>query len=408
MKRTLTLMTVFALLMLYEYADILIENRNNSLAPPIQWMAYDIHGGMSYLYGVTVSDFGNGEQIAYADSFSALRAMNRKDDALIYLRDIRNGEQLIFTENMDFHPNPDSKTQKLIERMIAVDVNNNNHKDLVAVANSHNALLAYLNPGKSRKEWQRTVLTMDVPGAVNIAAVDPDNDDDSDIIIAMREQASDHEQISSGLAWMRNDGDGNWSFSKIPDSSVLKDPRAIVFINFPHESGGNVILSTDIDSGDTFLFSYQDDTWQKTRIENLVAPRSYYGLSIDITGDGLNEYFFGRGDGIYYADFSKSRTTPNITQIADFGSSEDAIVTEIKTGDIDGDNINEVVYSILGNGIYYSQKHGTKWLRHQISPYSMSYHSLELMDFDGDGRLDILAGIEYPFNSLQVWHNMGR
>ena len=145
----------------------------------ISWMPYDVHSNMSYFYGMVVGDFYNDGQpaIAYADSFTSQRAMMRHDkDAVVYLNTLDKGSVEIFREDMSFAPSQVDRV-KLIERMVAMDINGDGLMDIVAIANSHDSVVAYLNRGPD-VAWERLVLTVETPGAVNLALADPDGDGD--------------------------------------------------------------------------------------------------------------------------------------------------------------------------------------------------------------------------------------
>lgn len=364
---------------------------------------YDVHG-MSYLYGIAVGDFGNGPQAAYSDSLTPLRTMYRQDDAIIYLHDIQNGPTPIYVEDMSFHPTKASLVPKLIERMVAFDVNEDGLNDIVAVANSHDAVVAYINPGPSGT-WTRQVLTMSTPGAVNLILADFDGDGKTDIAVSMRNQTMVYPAAKPGVGWLRNLGGGNFTYADIQVNAGLNEPRGLMAIDI-FQDGTPELIVTDPISGAVRAFRYVGSpSWVSYNVAGVNGIGSFYNVAHDVNGDGIDDLVFGRSDGIYWANVSWNILNPPVTKLNSFGVGvASSQVGEIVVSDITGDGVAELVYALPYNGLMYSQKSGGSWTAHLIAASAEKYLSLNVMDFDGDGKMDILAGMEYPRNTLQVWH----
>lgn len=368
------------------------------------WVPYDVHGGMSYFYGMVVADFGSGEKVAYADSLSASRQMKRSDDALIYLNDIDTGPVAIFTEDMSFHratpyPNP----HMLIERMVAADVNADGLLDIVAVANSHDAVVAYINPGASGA-WTRQVLTNSTPGAVNLALGDFNGDGLTDIAVTMRNQTSSWPAPKSGVGWLKNMGGGVWQYADIQINAGMNEPRGLVAIDI-FQNGRDAIVVTDFLTGAARSYAFNGMSWSVYAATGVNAIGSYYGTAFDVTGDGIPELIYGSSDGIYAAELSFNILNPPITKLAALSVAGQLKVSEIVIGDISGDGNDDIAFSLVNDGIYYLEHVGAAWSFRTVTTGPENYHGLALMDYDRDGRMDVLANIEYQRNTLQVWHN---
>lgn len=372
-------------------------------------MPYDVHSNMSYFYGMVVGDFYNDGQpaIAYADSFTSQRAMMRHDkDAVVYLNTLDKGSVEIFREDMSFAPSQVDRV-KLIERMVAMDINGDGLMDIVAIANSHDSVVAYLNRGPD-VAWERLVLTVETPGAVNLALADPDGDGDLDIMVTMRNQTTAFPAPKPGLGWLRNDGNGVFVYRDISVAAGLDEPRTVQRVHRPGYKNDRIIVS-NLNTDDVLAFKLDDaGEWVSRAVKGVDALGSYYNLSTDIDLDGSDELIFGDLDGIYQAKFIDRLSNPEVTKITGFGDFYNARVSEIVAGDVTGNSRDDIVFSVIGLGIYYSTVDDDGvWQTHPITEDGGNYHGVAVLDYDGDGLLDVAANIELPTNSLRIFRNEG-
>jgi len=373
--------------------------------PCLAWTPYDVHG-MSYFYGMAVADFDKDgrQEVAYADSLAATRKMGRSSDALVYQSNLETSQELIFREDFSWHPaNSSPNPHHLIERMVAIDINSDTWLDIVAVANSHDAVVAYINPGASG-DWSRQVLTTSTPGAVNIVTGDPDGDGDADILVTMRSQTASWPARKSGLGWLRNDGGGLYTYKDIDvqSTSGYDEPRTLIAFDVWGD-GKDEVTVANMTTGQLSTYRLMSGAWHKY-VASGVAVQSYYSAAMDVDGDGLKEVIYATRDGIYYARTNWSVTNPQLGKLADISLRSSEYVSEIKIADVTGDGVSDVVFGVAKAGLYYLDG-GSGWAFRQVTSDGANYLNIDVMDFDNDGKIDVIGGIEYPSNTMRVWRN---
>jgi len=372
-------------------------------APAFAWTSYNVHG-MSYFYGMAVADFDKDGHVdlAYADSLAASRLI-RPANAIVYLNNMHQGLREIYVEDFSWHPkNPSPSPHHLVERMVAVDINNDTWLDIVAVANSHDAVVAYLNPGASGA-WTRQVLTTQTPGAVNLAIGDPDGDGDIDLFVTMRSQTESWPARKSGLGWLENDGNGGFTYRDIDVRSTvsLDEPRTL--LSFDVFANGKDCASVgNLANGILSTYCLIPEGWSKANASGVVIG-SYYSAAMDVVGSPLKEVIFARADGIYYAQTNWSVTHPIVGKLFKISLGSGEYVSEIYVSDVDGDGSEDIVFSLAYGGIYVAKKGPFGWSFSTISAQSLRYLNVAAMDWNDDGKIDILGGVEYPENMLQVF-----
>lgn len=120
---------------------------------------------------------------------------------------------------------------------------------------------------------------------------------------------------------------------------------------------------------------------------------------IDINGDGLKDLLYKVGSGVYvrYLVHNQSTgvntfsATPEATNIP-----ASYLNSDTKIADMNGDGLEDLVVRLSGAasetpGIYYSQGAATTFKWYQFGYAQDAYATLKLLDFNGDGLLDVLV-----------------
>lgn len=253
-------------------------------------------------------------------------------------------------------------------------------------------------------------MTIDTPGVVNLALADPDpdGDGDQDIMLTMRTHWRAGSDAKPGIGWIEQKSAREWVYKDISVNVGLNEMRTLQTIDI-NQNGVDEIISSNSEDGSTWIFSLDPmGEWSRWEITGIGAVNSHYNLVHDVNGDGLADFVFGRGDGIYFADMSKDLLAPEIQKISSLHGITNAVITEIVAADLNQDGSDELIFSLRGVGVYYSipPSKTEEWSTHWVSFQAQNYHGVRIIDYDGDGRLDVLANVEYPANRLELWHQV--
>jgi hypothetical protein len=246
------------------------------------FVPYDLGLASSYLYGKSIFDLNDDgmPEIVFADSFSASRTFLRDADAIIYAWG-KSGLRKLYQEDMSWHPashigRHPRGAHALVERMVHADVDDDGLVDIVAAVNSHDAVVAYLNPGTTDEKWERRFLTTETPGAVNLLVADVDGDERPDIVVSMRDQDQVWPASKPGIGWLRNEGGGAWRYADIDVGDPWRDVRTLVAVD---RGGGDAhaVLAIDrLATAQAHLIRWLDEGFERTPIPQIDTNGSHF------------------------------------------------------------------------------------------------------------------------------------
>jgi hypothetical protein len=384
---------------------------------------FDLKSGMSYSYGFALADFDcdGRSDISFFDSFTPDRdALRRDRGAVGYLQ--WNGGELEQIRSSDTYPELSAPANGMVlfERQVAVDVNGDGLLDIAGVVNSHAAVVAYINPGARDRRWDRQILSMSTPGAVNIATGDVDGDGLPDLLVALRAQPStDPDPVVKGVVWLRNPGarGAPWVQSQIQSSEELGDVRTLAAADFDRDGRLDVMVS-DNPSGKLLWFRQTTGThqWIRREIPGVLAAHGHYGIVQDMDGDGFLDVLQPTYQGIVWVRNVDGAGSWQPLPLARFAKeSMQLIVSELTTGDVDMDGRMDILFVISSlssspteprrGGLYWLRQGDAGWELNQILRSDSAIVGIKVLDYDGDGDLDVVTNGEFQANVVTIWIN---
>lgn len=350
---------------------------------------------------------------------------------------------------------------KMGYQLLAVDLNGDGRKDLIAIDERASELAWYENPG-----WQRHVMAVDVPRQLNADAWDVDGDGKPEVVLAYRFESSPERSVGN-VALLKAGADATkpWTMKEI---DRVPTAHRVRFIDW--EGNGKKVLllgpmvgmraQAPLNDDDVPIYVYQPGTWKrellygklhgilhaivpvrwdKGRREQLLAA-SFLGLhrieqkkggDLRVTqisrGDeracpqcGSSEVRMGRlGKMRFLAAIEPWHGNQLVVYLPD-GKAwkrtvlEDAMINGhgLAVDDLDGDGRDEIVCGFRGKGhkvtIYQaSDSNGASWKSTVLDNGGMAAADCRIEDFTGDGRPDIACAGASTAN-VKIYENLGK
>jgi hypothetical protein len=282
-------------------------------------------------------------------------------------------------------------------QVVAADLNRDGRPDLVALGSQMPELVWYENPG-----WERHVITTGAPRMINLDAADADGDGVPELGLAYEFSTNPGKSLGK-IAILQPSGDPRelWTLmdiDAIPASHRVRwadvdgnGRKVLVVAPILH---AKAVGFPDPDRLATPLVFYRPGVWKAESITQQNQGVVHGLLAADRDGDGRQEIFTGGRLGVHAHRLEKDGTWTRV-EIAKGAPAPypDGGASEVGTGFVDQQRFYATIEPFHGNMVVvYRQDAQGQWQRHVIDTELANGHTLIVVDVDGDGAHEIVAG----------------
>jgi hypothetical protein len=281
--------------------------------------------------------------------------------------------------------------------VVVADLNRDGRPDLVALGSQMPELVWFENPG-----WQRHVITTGAPRMINLDVADADGDGVPEIGLAYEFSTSPAKSLGKiailqstsdpRAPWTRNEIDAVPTSHRVRWADVDGDGRRVL-VNAPivHAKATGF---PDPDRLPTPLVIYRPGAWKPEQITDRNQGVVHGLLVTDTDGDGRQEVFTAGRLGVHAHSLGKDGTWKR-TEIVkgDPAPYPDGGASEVGTGFVNKARFYATIEPFHGNMVVvYRQDSQGQWQRQVIDAEISNGHTLQVVDVDGDGTHEIVAG----------------
>jgi len=296
-----------------------------------------------------------------------------------------------------------SKAVKFGYQLIAVDLNGDGKKDLIAVDEQATEVAWFENP-----TWERHVLAADVPRPLNAACYDIDGDGIPEVILAYRFETRPEQSVGNVVLLTHGkDVRQPWTAQEIDRVPTAHRVRWID----PEGNGKKVLLLgpmvgqrfPPVEGDPVPIYLYRPGQWQRETIST--EPRGVLHAINPVSWDGTapQQLLTASYAGLHRLEFRHGKWVATQISMGDPRPWPLCGSSEIRLGHLGPQRILVAIEPWHGNQVVVYLPEGERWKRVVIEDGMDNGHALAVGDLDGDGRDEIVCGFRGKGCQLSIY-----
>jgi hypothetical protein len=287
------------------------------------------------------------------------------------------------------------------------DIDGDGRPDITTAWEEGGAIRVYRNPGNAARPWQQTTLGH-VAAPEDAVFADLDNDGATDVV-----SSCEGKERKMFVHWAPK-AQGEWKTEAIPASVDRMMWMFAQPADVDHRNGIDLIAGGKGPGAEIGWFESPANPrdlaawrWHPLRPAGWVMSLQW----VDMDGDGDNDILFsdrkGERSGVFWLENRKGQWTEHAI------GSQGREVMFLDLADFDGDGRKEVLASVKPREVHVHKRHGAAW-RTETIPFPETVvgtaKAVRLGDIDGDRRPDLVWSSEQAKGDLRgvVWMDQAR
>ena len=288
-------------------------------------------------------------------------------------------------------------------QLVAVDLNGDGRKDLIAVDERATEVAWFENP-----TWERHLLATNVPRPLNAAGCDIDGDKVPEVVLAYQFEPSPERSVGNVVVLTHGkDVRQPWTAREIDRVPTAHRVRWMD----PEGKGQKVLLLgpmvgrrfPPVEGDSVPIYLYRPGQWQRETIST--EPRGVLHAIYPVSWDGTarQQLLTASYAGLHRLEFIHGKWVATLLSPGDPRPWPLCGSSEVRLGHLDRQRILVAIEPWHGNQLVLYLPEGERWKRVVVEDKMDNGHALAVGDLDGDGQDEIVCGFRGKGCRLSIY-----